>query len=275
MSAGVLERRGSLAVRTAPRGVLVRSDQVRWRGARYTVAGLDGVMVHLAESANAEAASITVPLPVLAASRDFAVLDRAGVPVPQAELPNFALLEGISQKAAEDALAWERAVVEVDTGLPPDAPERARPRPAYDPASTTLVQRYQAKAAELNSVLKWSVSWQTVQAKRLKYRRHRTALALVDGRSINAVQLCGRTDPLVVAALLMLVERQQRRLDPPSDARKLFKDVRRVVRAKHGGLVRMPAEPTMYRLLQRLGIRARDLGRVPTGSAVRGGRRCR
>jgi transposase InsO family protein len=44
-----------------------------------------------------------------------------------------------------------------------------------------------------------------------------------------------------------------------------------VVRVKHGALVRMPAEPTMYRLLQRLGIRARDLGKVPTGSAVRGG----
>jgi hypothetical protein len=32
------------------------------------------------------------------------------------------------------AREWERHLVEVDTGLPPDAPQDARPRPAYDPA---------------------------------------------------------------------------------------------------------------------------------------------
>jgi transposase InsO family protein len=271
VKAGVLERRSSLTVRTAPRGVLVRGDQVRWRGGRYTVTGLDGVVVYLAEDADAEEASWTLLLSALAGAADFALLDRAGLPVAQEDLPNFALLEGIPQAAAERALTWERAVVEVDTGLPPGAPQGARPRPAYDPASTTLIERYQAKAAELNSVLEWSVSWQTVQAKRLKYRRQRTVLALVDKRSSKAVRLCGDTDPLVVAALLVLVERQQQRLDAPCDARKLFKDTRRLVRAKHGALVPFPAESTMYRLLQRLGLKARDLGRIPTGSAVRGG----
>ncbi|MGW2402605.1 integrase [Kitasatospora sp. NPDC001664] len=254
-------RAAVLVARSAPRGVLVRGDRVRWRGSRYSVAGLDGVVVHLA-CEDETRAPVTVLLAVLASAADFAVLDGAGHPLAQEELPDFALLEGVAVKAAERARMWERAVIEVDTGLLPGAPPGSRPRPEYDPQSTTLIERYQAKAAELNAVLGMSVSWQTVQAKRLKYRRRRTVVALVDGRSTKARRESGLTDPLVVDQLMRLVERQQQRLDPPSDARKLFKQLRRKVRAIHGPGVRVPAEPTLYKLLKRLGVEARDLGAV-------------
>lgn|GEM_PF-657100 len=258
LSASVVER-ASLVVRRAPRGVLVRGDRVRCRGSVYAVAGLDGVTVHLAP-VGGDQSPVSVPLAVLAAAVDFAVLDEAGQPVAQAELPDFAALEGVPASAAEAAQAWWRAVVEVDTGLPPDAPAGTRPRPMYDPATTTFIERYQAKAAELHAVLGWSVSWQTVQAKRLAYRKKRTVAALVDGRSTKQRRLYGLTDARVVDQLLMLVDRQRRRMDTPSDARKLFKQLRRTVRAAHGESVKVPAEPTLYKLLQRLGIDARDLG---------------
>lgn len=257
--AAVPEPRASLVVRSAPRGVLVRGDRVRWCGGLYTVAGLDGVTVHLA-CPDGDRAPVAVLLPVLASARDFAVLDGAGHPLMQEELPNFALLDGIPAHAAEDARRWERAVIEVDTGLPPGAPPGSRPRPEFDTSTTTLIQRYQAKAAEMNAVLGWSVSWQTVQAKRLKYCKRRTVVALVDGRSTKAQRLHGLTDQRVVDQLLVLVDRQRRRLDTPSDARKLFKQLGRAVRATHGQGVKVPAEPTLYKLLKRLGVEARDLG---------------
>jgi transposase InsO family protein len=258
VTAAAVER-ASLVVRRAPRGVLVRGDRVCWHGGRYAVAGLDGVTVYLAAD-GADQTPVAVPLPVLAAAADFAVLDEAGHPVVQAELPDFAEMEGIPLHAAEAARRWELAVIEVDTGLPPGAPPGSRPRPAFDPQTTTLIERYQAKAAEMSAVLGMSVSWQTVQAKRLKYRKKRTVVALVDRRSTKRRRLYGVTDPRVVDQLLMLVDRQRRRLDVPSDARKLFKQLRRAVRAAHGHGVKVPAEPTLYKLLRRLGIDARDLG---------------
>ncbi|MFE2540988.1 integrase [Actinacidiphila glaucinigra] len=265
--------RAELTVRTAPRGVLVRGDQVRWRGAEYVVAGVDGVRVFLEPSSASGATPVVVLLSLLTAALDFAVLDSRGRPLLQAELPDFAMMEGIPAHAAEAARRWERAIIEVETGLLPGAPPGTRPRPAYDPQSTTLIERYQAKAAEFNALLGWSVSWQTVQAKRLKYCKERTALALVDGRSTRARRQHGLTDPRVVDQLLTLVDRQRQQLDAPSDARKLFKQLRRVVRATHGQGVKLPAEPTLYKLLQRLGIEARDLAgsRVPGRPRSAGG----
>ncbi|WP_421107047.1 hypothetical protein [Streptomyces sp. NEAU-S77] len=258
MTTAAVER-ASLVVRRAPRGVLIRGDRVRWRGGQYTVAGLDGMRVHLVPDGGGQA-PVSVLLAVLAAAADFAVLDEAGQPVVQAELPDFAALEGIPAHAAQAAQQWWRAIVEVETGLPPGAAPGARPRPMYDPDATTFIERYQAKAAELHAVLGWSVSWQTVQAKRLAYCKKRTVASLVDRRSTKGRRLYGLTDLRVVDQLLMLVDRQRRRQDAPSDARKLFKQLRRAVRAAHGVSVKVPAEPTLYKLLERLGVDARDLG---------------
>ncbi|WFB83822.1 MULTISPECIES: transposase [Streptomyces] len=262
--AAALGRRVPHVRRCAPRGVLVPGDRVRWRGGVYAIAALEGSLVHLAADADGCEGGVAVLLSVLAAARDFAVLDASGHALEQAELPDFALLEGISESASEEALAWHRAVVEVDTGLAPGAARGAVPRPAFDPAMTTLIERYQAKASEMRAVLGMKVSWQTVQAKRLRYRRHRSVVALVDGRRVKAVRAHGATDARVVELLLALVARQQRRHDPPSDARHLFGRLRRAVRAAYGEDVKVPAEPTLYKLLGRLGISARDLGALRT-----------
>ena len=57
-------------------------------------------------------------------------------PLPAVE--PFGLLDGLPAKVREDAREWERHLVEVETGLPPDPPEGAPPRPEYDPATTTV-----------------------------------------------------------------------------------------------------------------------------------------
>lgn len=259
--------RASLKVRSAPRGALARGDEVRWRGGRYLVAGLDGMMV-LLEPVGDGGVPAAVLLSVLAAADDFAVLDAAGHPLIQSEMPDFTKLEGIPAGAAEAARQWQRAVIEVDTGLPPGAPPGARPRPAFDPASTTLIQRYQAKAAEMSAVLGRRVSWQTVQAKRLAYCRRRSVVDLVDGRSTKRQRLYGATDARVVEQLLVLVDRQRRRVDAPSDARKLFKSLRRLMRAAYGEGVKVPQEPTLYKLLGRLGINPRDWDSPPGARAA-------
>lgn len=258
MTTAAVVERALLTVRRAPRGVLVRGDTVRWHGSRFAVAGLDGMTVHLVPDGG-DQAPVSVVLSVLAAAADFAVLDAAGQPLVHGELPDFAALEGIPGHAAAAAQQWWRAVIEVDCGLPPDSPPGALPRPMYDLATTTFVERYKAKAAELQAVLGWSVSWQTVQAKRLKYHKKRTVAVLVDLRSAKARRLYGETDARVVDQLLILVDRQRRRVDTPSDSRKLFKQLQRAVRAAYGESVKVPAESTLYKLLKRLGIDARDL----------------
>jgi len=79
----------------------------------------------------------------------------------------FGLLDRLPAGVLEQAREWERHVVEVETGLPPDPPPGPVPRPGHDPAITTMLQQDQAKAAEL-----W-VSLRTVQIRRSRYAPRR------------------------------------------------------------------------------------------------------
>ena len=45
----------------------------------------------------------------------------------------FGLLDGLPEEVLAAARDWERHVVEVETGLAPDAKPSAEPRPGYDP----------------------------------------------------------------------------------------------------------------------------------------------
>ena len=124
--------------------VLRPGDLVRYDGGDHQVIALAGT----SES--------VVLLAYLMASPGFAVID--GAPAPWVE--PFGLLEGLSVKVLEEAREWERHIVEVETGLPPNPLPGATPRAGFDPASTTIAERDQAKAAELG------VSLRTVQTRR-------------------------------------------------------------------------------------------------------------
>ncbi|MEY2244841.1 integrase [Streptomyces sp. BF23-18] len=245
----------------APRGIVAPGDRVRWMGERYTVSALSGTTVHLAPAPGSAAPPIAATIQFLAVAEDFAVLDETGLLLAADPFPNWAMLEGVSPDCARDARIWRRHVIEVDTGLLPDVPESSRPREGYDPDRFTLVERYQRKAAELSAVLDWTVSWKTVQRKRLAFLKE-DIWGLVDKRCTRKSTLHGRTDSRVVDLLLALHERQAKE-QAATDARTLFKNLRSAARASLGPAVKVPADPTLYALLKRLGIDAMQL-RDPT-----------
>ncbi|MDC2960425.1 hypothetical protein PO587_38980 [Streptomyces gilvifuscus] len=245
----------------APRGIVAPGDRVRWMGGQYTVSALSGTTVNLVPAAGSMTPPITAAIQFLAVAEDFAVLDETGRPLASGPFPNWAMLEGVSPDCARDARLWQRHVIEVDTGLLPDVPEGSSPREGYDPDRFTLVERYQRKAAELSAVLDWKVSWKTVQRKRLAFRRD-GIWGLVDKRCTRKSTLHGRTDARVVDLLLALHERQAKE-QAATDARTLFRSLRRAARAALGPGVKVPADPTLYALLKRLGIHALQL-RDPT-----------
>jgi hypothetical protein len=176
----------------AHHGVLSEGDAVRWRSEPYTVIALEGVTVHMALRPGSGLPLVALPLGLLAAADDFAVLDSQGRPVSYETLPDWSLLEGINPDAAREAYIWERHIIEVDTGLLPNQPEDAAPRPGYAADEFTLVERYKTKAAELNAVLDFDVSWHTVQRKRLQYKE-KGIWGLVDKRRTACPRCTGAT----------------------------------------------------------------------------------
>ena len=66
-------------------------------------------------------------------------------------LPPSTPLDGLPEAVAAEALWWERHIVEVLRGVPPQAAPGTRPKLEYDPASVSLTRREQAKAAELTA----------------------------------------------------------------------------------------------------------------------------
>ena len=117
---------GGAAVTGRPGGLGI-GDRVRFDGRDQVVIGVSGTSVRLADAAG-EVATVTVS--DLLAARGFAVLDARPRPgVPQVSAAGRACPEA----AAEEARWWERHIVEVLTGLPPDAADGTVPRPEYDP----------------------------------------------------------------------------------------------------------------------------------------------
>ncbi|MFF9795353.1 hypothetical protein [Streptomyces bacillaris] len=217
---------------------------------------LDGVTVHLAPRPGSGLPLVALPVGLLGAARDFAVLDDAGRPVVHQQIADFGLLEGVSPDAAREARIWERHVIEVATGLLPGQAEDATPRPGYAPSEFTLIERYKAKAAELNTVLDFDVSWHTVQRKRLQYEKQ-GIWGLVDKRRTRMPSLYGRCDPRVVDALLQLVREREGKTAITASA--LFVLLRRTVRREYETAVKVPPDTTLYKLLDRLGIKVKDL----------------
>ena len=117
----------------------------------------------------------------LMAAADFTVLD---APMLSSVVPH-GLLEALPAEAVSAAEQWREHVVEVETGLSPDAPPGARPREGYDPAVTSLAERQRAKAAELG------VSVRTIEGKRARYAAQ-GLWGLVDQRVTRTFDIAGQ-----------------------------------------------------------------------------------
>src|SRR5947208_3228957 len=112
-------------------GGLGIGDRVRFSGRDQVVIGVCGTLVRMADTAG-EVTAVTVS--ALLAGGDFAVLGAR----PRPGMPQVSVLGELRSEAVDEARWWERHIVEVLTGVPPDAEEGTVPRPEYDPGTVTL-----------------------------------------------------------------------------------------------------------------------------------------
>ena len=110
------------------------------------------------------------------------------------------LLEALPVEVLERARRWERHIVEVVTGRPPDAPQATPPRAGYDPATSTVKDRDAAKATELTATGQ-PTSARTVTRMRLRYAEQ-GLWGLVDQRVTRGSDLVGKADERLVTAIL-------------------------------------------------------------------------
>jgi hypothetical protein len=228
--------------------VLRPGDWVRYDGADHHVIALAGTSVRLRSDVGPES---VVLVAYLMASPEFAVID--GAPTPSVE--PFGLLDGLPVKVLEQAREWQHHIVEVETGLPPNPLPGATPRAGFDPASTTIAERDQAKAAELG------VSLRTVNARRARYAQQ-GLWGLVDQRAVRLSAATGRADARLVAAIRDVVDAET---DTSTGTRsRLIRRVVKAVEATYGpGVVPLPGRSTLYKVIDAVAT-----GRHTFGSAV-------
>lgn len=229
-----------------PRGVLRVGDRIRFEGRTQQIIGLEGTALRLlSEDGDA---SVMAASHVMA-DAEFELLDRAPDAVPEATLPPFALVDALPPPVVEQARFWERHVVEVITGLSSDAEEGTVPRPEYDPAWRTLMEREAAKVAELTAGGQ-QISRRTFFRMRQRYEAE-GLWGLVDGRSRKPpapVPGTGRVDERVVSALTEALAGQTDL--STGDRKRLMMQTEQILAQKYGeGTVELPKRATFYRLV--------------------------
>ena len=190
---------------TAPRpGVLRVGTRVRLDGAIHTVVGFSGTLVRLAGH---EGQPGVIQLAALLASPGFEVVDKAG---RQLRPLSAAAMPGVPQDAVEDALHWERHIIEVLTGLGEKVTARRVKRKR---------QRYQARGLA----------------------------GLVDWRADRSRPVSGRTDERIVQALQKAIAEQESS-STRSGGYYMWR-TRQILTDEYGpDVVPMPGRATFYRL---------------------------
>jgi hypothetical protein len=227
-------------------------DRIRFRGAEHSVIGLAGTTVRLA---GPDGSLTEATLAEVASAADF---ERVGVRVP-GPLPSAGPLDGLPESAVAEALWWERHILEVLRGLPPDASPGAVPRPEYDPGLVSLTRRERAKAAELTAAGK-PVTASSVKQRRQRYEAGGLA-AMADRRAARRTPPYGRADQRVVEAMRQAIGEAT---DASTrTASYMFWRAGQILEAGHGpGAVALPSRASLYRLFSAL-----SAGKHTAGSA--------
>jgi len=210
--------------------------------------GLAGTAVRLRADSGGEQVVLAGHL---MAAPDFEVLDAVALP----EIEPFGLLESLPAEVVAAAQSWRDHVVEVETGLLPDAAPGARPREGYDPASTSLSDRQRAKAGELG------VTVRTVELKRARYAAQ-GLWGLVDQRAARTFDVAGRADARLVDVLRELIAAETD-ASTGTRSRLMRRAAKRVEELYGAGVVSLPGKTAFYALIERLSV-----GRHTFGSAV-------
>jgi Mu transposase, C-terminal len=233
-------------------GRLTVGDRVRLAGALHTVIAVAGTVVRLAGNSG----EVTeMSLPQLLMSEGFEVASASSRPV----VPPSAPLDGLPEPVAGEALWWERHIVEVLRGVPPQALPGTRPRPEYDPATVSLTRREQAKATELTAAGR-PVTASAIAKRRRRYEARGVA-GMADHRASKPASPHGRADLAVVEAMRQVIAEAAQ--ESSRTAAYLFWRTGQILDATHGpGTVQLPSQRSLYRLLGKL-----SAGKHTTGSA--------
>ncbi len=235
-------------------GVLRVGDRVVFAGGAHTVVAISGTVIRLLSAAGQ---TTVVALGYLLAAEDFELVGAAPAP----KVDPLGLLETLPEKVVQAARTWERHLIEVDTGVAPDAPEGTLPRPEYDPVTHSLAARQRAKAVELTAA-GTRTSVRTVERMRQRYREQ-GLWGLVDTRYARAVKPAGNVDARVVAAAATVVEAQT--ATSTGTKSRAIRQIREMLDDEHGpGVVPMPSRATCYRLLEALSAGKYTFGAATT-----------
>ena len=233
-------------------GELGIGDRVRVAGRDQTVIGVSGPVVRLADTGGQV---VTVSVSGLLSAEDFAVLDAR----PRPGMPPVSVLDDLPGEVVQEALWWQRHIVEVLRGVPPEAGEGTVPRPEYDPAVFSLTRRERAKAAELTAA-GHRVTASAIAKRRRRYQEQ-GLVGMVDHRAGKRMPPHGRVDAAVVAAMSQAISEAAG--ESTRTAVFVFRRTRQILAGPGGEAVaRMPSRRTLYRLFGRL-----QAGRHTTGSA--------
>ncbi|MFF5372833.1 transposase [Streptomyces sp. NPDC013187] len=229
------------------RPVLMVGTAVTCRGQAWTVAGVEGSMTSGARiwlaGQEAEDGLAVFGLTELLGDPSFAL---AGSP-PRLRVPQMGLLSTVPEDEQWRAFAVERHVREVETGQPTPGGEDPV-RPQYDPDSTTLAQREQAKADEL-ALQGWvGVSRATVRRWRGRYRAD-GVWGLVRKKGCGSTRL-DRADPQLLEALRALLPEEALRSRSRGWKTRMRREVRWWLDDKHGEqAVAVPPKSTFNKLI--------------------------
>ncbi|MFI0724260.1 transposase [Streptomyces sp. NPDC021224] len=216
--------------------------RVRFEGRIWEVVAVVGATVRLAGQ---DGGTASVLASHLFADPAFEFVDAAG-PAPA---PRWGLFESAPARERERALAWQRHIREVETGLPGGPGSGGVPRPEYHP-TRLLADREQAKADELASLGWPQASAATVRRMRRRYRAQGLR-GLVDQRSRRPASRTGRADERVVTAVLEALRRQRGRSKETLTGLRTLTG--QILHDTHGpGAVALPPASTFNRLVHAL-----------------------
>jgi len=237
--------------------VLAPGDEVRFGGQTHQVVALDGSSARLAGVTG----SVTVMLigHLLADPSFELVTSHRRLP------PAVSGLEQLPEEVRASAQWWEQHLVEVLTGVPPDALPGTAPRPEYDPRRCSLRQRELAKHAALTAA-GHEVALSTLQ--RLRHRYELEGIwGLVDRRYAVARRgggLGGRVDPRVVEATRQAISEETGRSTGTVARLRRRAEQLLAETTEAGDRPAMPPERTFYRLVARLSAGKHTFGSART-----------
>ena len=224
---------------------------VRFGGRDRVVIGVSGPAVRLADAGGEV---VTVSVSGLLADEDFAVLDAR----PRPGMPAVSVLDGLPAEAVQEARWWQRHIVEVLTGVPPDAEEGTVPRPGTtrgghaDPPRAGQGGRADSRRVPVIA---------SAIAKRRRRYQEQGLIGMIDHRAGKRMPPHGRADAAVVAAMRQAISEAAG--DSTRTAVFVLRRTRQIL-AEFGGEPDggMPSRSTLYRLFSRL-----QDGRHTTGLA--------